>query len=376
MRLSALTPGRALLSPRALCASALLAALSPPASAQSKPGDARMDTVTCAPPASPPTRPVAKIYEEAHAEYRKEHYAIAYCGFLEALARERTPQILGNLGRVERKLGKEVDAAGHLSAFLREEIPAADRAEATRLLAEAKASIGALQIVVTAPGAELYLDGASLGTSPLTGETFVSPGHRKIEARLNSASAVREIDVSAGSSRTVLLDLSGATRPLAERRPSAAPGGPLIPGAGADLPGATPDHAARDPARATARRTAFVLGALGVGAAALAVGTVAGVTAFSKKEDARNCLVPGRLSSAQRQCWEDAERDRASWARGATAGLGIGGVAVATGVLAYLLWPSEKPRTTPASVDEKPRTPVASVSVGPSGGGLVLSGSF
>jgi hypothetical protein len=68
--------------------------------------------------------------------------------------------------------------------------------------------VGALQLNVEPAGAEVLVDGASVGKAPLAGEVFVEPGKRAIEARLDGyTTAKATVDIAAGASREVPLRL-------------------------------------------------------------------------------------------------------------------------------------------------------------------------
>src|SRR6185503_10534547 len=96
--------------------------------------------------------------------------------------------LAGNLGNVELALGRPRDAAEHLS-FCLKNFPATGTAKQLEFirsrLAEARQKVGALSIQVSEGGAEVLVDGRSIGRSPLADEVFVDPGSRRIEARLN-----------------------------------------------------------------------------------------------------------------------------------------------------------------------------------------------
>jgi hypothetical protein len=95
-------------------------------------------------------------------------------------------QIAASLGRAEFKIGKHRDAAEHLAYFLREasSIGENDRKATEAMLVKARAQVGALSITVNENGAEIFVDGARVGTTPLQGEVFVEPGARAVEAKL------------------------------------------------------------------------------------------------------------------------------------------------------------------------------------------------
>lgn len=77
------------------------------------------------------------------------------------------------------------------------------------MLAEARKRVGALALRVEPAGAEVLIDGASIGKAPLTGEVFVDPGPRTIEARIEGYKGAKvTVETAAGSSREVPLTLA------------------------------------------------------------------------------------------------------------------------------------------------------------------------
>lgn len=169
---------------------------------------------------------------------------------------EKAYDIAGNLGYVELTNGKPRDAADHLR-FCLETLPPAEgtkqRDRVQRRFDEARRLVAALRISVDAPGAEVSIDGAPVGISPLAAEVFVDPGDRVVTARLAGYNAEPAIVAArAGATHDVTLGrLAGAPAPAA---PSAAPEAP----AAASTSAATqaPVHAAAKAPHGQRRRPA------------------------------------------------------------------------------------------------------------------------
>lgn len=211
----------------ACAAGAAPAAAQSPAGAESDAGEQAKPEAGPAPPA---VRADAKQrHNEALASFRAGQLKEAYRGFMEAWELQglpRIPRIAGNLGRAELKIGKHRDAAEHLAFFLREEkdLSEEDRTEFARQLAEAKAKVGTLRVEVLHPGAQVFVDGRSVGTAPMEAELYVEPGHRKVEAKHGELRAVQEVDVPAGATEMVQLDLAPPRTPPGQpSSPSGAP---------------------------------------------------------------------------------------------------------------------------------------------------------
>ncbi|WP_437976408.1 PEGA domain-containing protein [Sorangium sp. So ce295] len=91
-----------------------------------------------------------------------------------------------NLGNTEYQLKKHKEAATYLSFALRNwpllKGVAKLKPNAEKWLAESRAQVGALKVSVTVAGAEVLVDGKSVGRAPLEGEVFVDPGEHRVEA--------------------------------------------------------------------------------------------------------------------------------------------------------------------------------------------------
>jgi tetratricopeptide (TPR) repeat protein len=85
-------------------------------------------------------------------------YDQAYVAFLAAWALKKHPQIAGNLGDCEMKLGKYRDAAEHYAFAAQDPKPEA-KGIAQERLKEAQIKIGTLVVATNPGGAEVLLDG-------------------------------------------------------------------------------------------------------------------------------------------------------------------------------------------------------------------------
>jgi hypothetical protein len=129
-----------------------------------------------------------------------------------AWKRKKTYDIAANLGSLELRMSKARDAAEHLTFSLHEYPPSADARIREKLqgrLGLAKREIGVLRIDVSVERADVTIDGQSVGQSPISGERFVEPGARVVEARLTGYQAARQTtDVAKGSETHILLTLA------------------------------------------------------------------------------------------------------------------------------------------------------------------------
>lgn len=138
----------------------------------------------------------------------------AYRAYLAGYQIRKGYDIAGNLGSVELELQKPRDAAEHLAFCLRN-FPAAGTAKQLEFiqgrLAQARREVFGLSITVSVDGAEILVDGRSIGRSPLPDEVFVEPGSRTVEARLRGYEPARRIiEARKGAAADVVL----APRPL------------------------------------------------------------------------------------------------------------------------------------------------------------------
>jgi len=132
--------------------------------------------------------------------------------FRDAWALEQTFDIAGNLGHFELKNGKPREAAEHLRFCLRALPPSETDTQRIRVqerLDEAKKQIAAIVIDVSVIGAEVTVDGRSVGTSPLEGDVFVEPGsHRVRVTRTGFDAAEQIVQTEKGGSSAVTISLS------------------------------------------------------------------------------------------------------------------------------------------------------------------------
>ncbi|MCK6592836.1 MAG: PEGA domain-containing protein [Polyangiaceae bacterium] len=151
-----------------------------------------------------------ELFLEGQKEGAKKRWHAAYANFLAAWSLKQHYQIAGTLGWVEAELGRYREAATHLTYYLREapKEKVAERKSAEVLLAQARAKVGALALKVEPAGAEVFVDGVSVGKAPFQSDVFVEPGAHVIEAKLDGyMTAKATAEMGAGSSHEVPLKL-------------------------------------------------------------------------------------------------------------------------------------------------------------------------
>ncbi|WP_437969548.1 PEGA domain-containing protein [Sorangium sp. So ce260] len=306
-----------------------------------------------------------KLYLEGVAASEKKRWADAHASFVAAWALQKHYTILGGIGTCELMLKRHRDAAEHLAVYVRELEQDAtatpqERAAAAETYAEARAHVGAVVVRANVPGAEVVVDGAVVGKTPLLDPVFLEPGPHTVAVRHDGyAPQETAVEVAPGSEIRRAFEL--------ERPPVSAP-----------PPSPAP------PPRDDAKRSN--LGVLVAGGAAAGAGVIAGVAftliANGKASDARrqwavvdamdggavDCSRPAPGSQRQ-QCEElsslvdnrDLFSNLALWSF-------VGGGVAALGTLGYWI-------ASPSSAPEKQHVRVIPL-VSPVGGGIAAGGVF
>lgn len=219
--------------------------------------------------------------------FDKGQYDKARAAFRQAYALKPHPAVLINLAQSELYSDHAADAATHFAKFLREH-PNASSTEvdaAKEGLKTAKAKIHELTLNVDVDGAEISVDGESVGQSPLADPLYLEPGERKLEAQYQGTVKSVTVKAQAGGSGEETLQLA----PSETKAVAAAPAPP--PETESDLESSDTfeaeieaDKGGRQPFFSWFGETpaAWVLGAVAVG------GAVAGVVFAVNSKNAYN----------------------------------------------------------------------------------------
>lgn len=163
-------------------------------------------------------------FNEGNEAFRRGDTHEAFRQYQTAWQLNQTFDIACNLGRSEAELGKLSQAAEHLSYCLENfsASPQADLKDARHRYADlfqtVREQVATLNFQVEPEGAELRLNGTSLGTAPFSGNVFVLPGTQVVELRLAGYRDLRrEIPARAGETRRLELHLT----PIATAPPEA-----------------------------------------------------------------------------------------------------------------------------------------------------------
>lgn len=137
-------------------------------------------------PAPEQIKVARKRFQEGVAAADARNFEGARVAFQQAYALKPHPSVLRNLGQAELKTGHYLDAARHLSTFIRDTTfgTAAERESAKKSLAEAETKIGRLILEVDVAAAEVAVDGEMSGRSPLGADPiYVEPGQRVVRVQ-------------------------------------------------------------------------------------------------------------------------------------------------------------------------------------------------
>jgi hypothetical protein len=210
---------------------------------------------------------------------REQRDREALQAFREAYRLAPTPRIRAQIGLAEQALGDWIAAEEDLRAALGSPDDAwiAKNSPALRSALETvERHLGWVFVEANVPGAEVAINGASVGRTPLPGPVRVVAGSVLIAVEATGWSTMRRtIDVSAGSRAQERFTLVALVREPAPQAGSSPARPPAVPGHETEVPAPPP----------SGRTGAVVLAStvLGAGVAGLAVGTVFGLRTFSRK---------------------------------------------------------------------------------------------
>jgi hypothetical protein len=148
------------------------------------------------------------LLSEGSALYESGDYAGALEKFNQAYAVYPSPKLWFNIGQVSRDLDRPVQAMEAFEKFLALTPDASPEtiADARSSVAELQTRLGQVRLECPADGAELSVDGRVVGYAPLTSAVWITAGRHRVTARDASASsATEDIEIAAGSAKTIAL---------------------------------------------------------------------------------------------------------------------------------------------------------------------------
>jgi hypothetical protein len=138
--------------------------------------------------AQTPSDAADTYFRQGNGLYKEQRWADARTAFESAWKLKKAHDIAANLAYAEMKLGRWRDAAEHL-AFAVKSWPPTGKADkrdyAIERLQAAKREVSTVTIQVDVARADVLVDGALVGQSPLADEVFVDPGPHRVEAKLD-----------------------------------------------------------------------------------------------------------------------------------------------------------------------------------------------
>jgi hypothetical protein len=160
-----------------------------------------------------------KLYQQGDVADALEKFQAAYAAF-------PSPKLMFNIGQANRDLSRPVEALEAFEKFLVGAVDASPEmiADARKSVAQLQKKLGRIQVACESAGAEVSVDGKSVGVAPLPDLIWVTPGRHQVTAKHASAApAIEDVDVTAGSVGTVTLRLRPVAASLSASAPKAAP---------------------------------------------------------------------------------------------------------------------------------------------------------
>jgi hypothetical protein len=282
----------------------------------------------------------AKLYKAAQSAFAANRLIEAKALLERALELRPNPSVVGVLGQVEFELGEFQHAATHLAQSLAsQEHPIAVRRKMEDLLARAQKRVGTIVITTKPEGARVTVDGTEVNPSVMNSQVFVEPGTHRIEVdKEGYAPALEQLEAKAGSAHRFDFELEAKPEPAPQPEKATPPPAPPAP--------APPAPAPPPPSK---RPAVIVLVSGGVlTAAAVGVGVYYHVEGSERADEAKKlgrglgrCEAPLSGDCARLRSVLDDRNDAYLTAK-VLYGVGAG-LAVATGVVTYLLWPKRPP---------------------------------
>jgi len=152
-------------------------------------------------------------YRRAHEAARNHEWLEARRILLDLWRKAKTYDVAASLSEAEYSLGHIAASARYMDYALRHVTPnesAATVANMKSALEKLRPRVGAVKIVVDEPGAGIRVDGTSLEHEP-EAEVFVEPGQHVFEARSGGRASSKTIQIAAGSSQLLRLELTETT---------------------------------------------------------------------------------------------------------------------------------------------------------------------
>jgi tetratricopeptide (TPR) repeat protein len=271
-------------------------------------------------------------YASGKSYYQQGRYRDAIREFKAALRLSEKPGLYYNIALCWERLGNLQKAIEYRRKYLKALPNASDAQQVKLQIASLKERLRATSVVLKGgpAGAEVRLDGKSMGKLPLKEPISVRPGSHKIVVTKPGYERFKSVvGVSAGQSLEVQVEMEKKERALPPpRRPVARPRKPPRP----RPEGLSTKGKPEPPPKEKKRKRLWTWVSLGVGAGILAGGVVAGALASHWVDEANKSLDRGDMTG-----YDDNESQAKAAAITADISYALGGALVVTGVVLYFL---------------------------------------
>ena len=265
---------------------------------------------------------------------KEKAYLEAATEFKRAYGIDPNFTILLELGQAHAAAGQPAYAVEALGKYLSDggnRVPQARREQVEAQIAEQKRLIATITVHCDLPGAVIRIDDAEVGKCPLPAPIGVNPGsHTLAASAADRPPQEHKLDLASKEEKIVEVQFQQSAAPAANA--ASVPGMAVAP----TLPlGST--------SGGSGKRVAYIVGGIGIGA--LAVGTVFGIRAISKRLDSDQYCPQNRCT--QQGVDLNNQAKTAALVSDITLGAGLVGVVVATYLL---LRPGQGSSSPPGTV--------------------------
>lgn len=308
------------------------------------------------------TKEAQERFEEGLGRVKDGDFEGARVSFAQAYAVLKKPDILWNLALAEQKSGHPVEAIGHFKQLQHDARTDADRVNASKHVTDLLIQTAHIEVAAMA-GAQVSVDGSSVGVAPLADQVDVAAGKHHVEAA--TAQGKKTADVDAALGQVVHVNFLEAA-PTVEGRPQPPPSAATD----AQPPSPAPETAASAPFWTPRTITVISIGGAAVLAGAMGLGfgiasSNDASSAATLRQQNPNCAGFTSAGCQQLQSTTQAQHDEHVTSEVAWI---VSGVLAAGAVATWFLWPK------PAQGASAGVRVVPTASAG--GGGLVAVGRF
>jgi tetratricopeptide (TPR) repeat protein len=310
---------------------------------------------TCRAAAEPDGRAEARWhFEQGVAAFNQRRFGEAAKEFQEAYQLSPHFSVLYNIGQVNVALGRPVEAVEAFERYLAEGGSAISAARKTAVQAELdtqRVLLGTVAVAVAPAGAEIRMDGKSVGHAPLDRSVKIAAGQHTLMAFLDGYRVqTRELLVQPGEHVQIQIELEPIPLPEATRTaPGDVPAHPSVspPKSQSSYraeqarpkPAARPSYESSSSTGSAQRIVGYALGGLGMVAAG--VGVVLAVKGFDLADQAKS-----RKADAGTEAeWKDANSDFQDAKSQHLVGwevMGLGAIGIAGGVVLLATAPAAR----------------------------------